>query len=114
MTDIAGSGCEPRTTDDKSVEEATIPQSASTAILPAEKNGTEGKDENADEVEPSRCRSMWDRVVKSYWENEFVCLAIIAILLARAYPPLGAKYLAPDITSTWLAVIFIFSKFPGK
>jgi sodium/bile acid cotransporter 7 len=29
-------------------------------------------------------------------------------LLARAYPPLGAVYLAPEITATWIAVIFIF------
>jgi sodium/bile acid cotransporter 7 len=43
-----------------------------------------------------------------YWKNEFLILIVLAILLARAYPPLGAIYLAPKITATWVAVIFIF------
>ena len=51
------------------------------------------------------------RMIKFYWDNEFVILVVIAILLARAYPPLGATYLAPQITATWIAVIFIFSTF---
>lgn len=33
---------------------------------------------------------------------------VIVILLAYAYPPIGAIYLAPQITATWIAVIFIF------
>lgn len=55
-------------------------------------------------------RRVIDRVMAFYWDNEFVCLVVIVILLARAYPPLGAEYLAPEITSTWIAVIFIFSE----
>lgn len=43
-----------------------------------------------------------------YWANEFVILVILAISLARAYPPLGNTYLAPEITSSWIAVMFIF------
>jgi len=35
-------------------------------------------------------------------------LAILAIILAKAYPPLGATYLKPKITASWIAVIFIF------
>jgi sodium/bile acid cotransporter 7 len=35
-------------------------------------------------------------------------LIVLVILLAKLYPPLGAQYLAPDITATWLAVVFIF------
>ena len=58
----------------------------------------------------SKCRKLWDRTVLFYWDNEFVILVVVAILLARAYPPLGAVYLAPQITSDWIAVIFIFSK----
>ncbi|CAB9510746.1 bile acid cotransporter 7 [Seminavis robusta] len=50
----------------------------------------------------------WERFVKFYWANEFVILIVIVILLARAYPPLGAVYLAPHITATWIAVVFIF------
>ena len=48
------------------------------------------------------------KLIAWYFDNEFLLLIIIAILLAKAYPPLGAKYLKPDITSTWIAVILIF------
>jgi hypothetical protein len=75
-----------------------------------EKNAADGNDNSTVEVDPSCYRRVRDRVIKGYRDNEFVCLAVIAILLARAYPPLGAEYLVPDITSSWLAVIFIFSK----
>lgn len=40
--------------------------------------------------------------------NSFLILVIAAILLAYAYPPIGAIYLAPQITATWIAVMFIF------
>lgn len=58
--------------------------------------------------EASNKPSCWKRIVRFYWSNEFVLLIIAVILLARAFPPLGATYLAPDITATWIAVIFIF------
>lgn len=48
------------------------------------------------------------RWIDFYWNNEFLILIVLVILLARLYPPLGAQYLAPDITATWLAVVFIF------
>lgn len=57
-----------------------------------------------DELKPTR----WQRFVKFYWDYEFLILVVIVIMLARAYPPLGAIYLAPQITATWIAVIFIF------
>lgn len=43
-----------------------------------------------------------------YRANDFSIHILAAIGLARAYPPLGAEYLAPDITAKWLAVCFIF------
>jgi solute carrier family 10 (sodium/bile acid cotransporter), member 7 len=43
-----------------------------------------------------------------YVEHEFLLLIIVSILIAKAYPPLGATYLQPKITSTWIAVIVIF------
>lgn len=46
----------------------------------------------------------------TYRRNEVFVLVVCAILLARAYPPLGAVYFAPQVTSTWIAVIFIFGK----
>lgn len=52
-----------------------------------------------------QCRS---KLIAWYFENEFLILIIIAILLAKAYPPIGAEYLKPDITATWIAVVIIF------
>lgn len=47
-------------------------------------------------------------LAKFYWTNEFLILILVAILIAFAYPPLGAIYLAPKVTATWIAVMFIF------
>jgi solute carrier family 10 (sodium/bile acid cotransporter), member 7 len=62
------------------------------------------------EAKSSLCCSptLRQKLVAFYWEQEFLILIIVAILLAKAYPPLGADYLKPDITSTWIAVIIIF------
>ncbi len=51
------------------------------------------------------------RSISFYHANEFLILVVLAILLAKAYPPLGKVYVAPQITATWIAVIIIFSKF---
>lgn len=48
----------------------------------------------------------WAQLVTQ--ENEFVILILISIALARAFPPLGAEYLQPQITASWIAVIIIF------
>jgi solute carrier family 10 (sodium/bile acid cotransporter), member 7 len=53
-------------------------------------------------------RTCLQKCIKYYWEYEFLILVMFSILLARAYPPLGATYLAPDITADWIAVLFIF------
>ena len=44
-----------------------------------------------------------------YAANSFLLKALLAILLAKVFPPAGAIYLHPEITSTWMAVIFIFT-----
>lgn len=52
--------------------------------------------------------SLWKRFVTFYWDNEFLILVVLSICLAKAYPPLGADYLAKEITASWIAVIIIF------
>ena len=47
-------------------------------------------------------------LLKFYNQYEFLILVVCAILIAKAYPPLGAVHLAPQITATWIAVILIF------
>ncbi|GKY93561.1 hypothetical protein MPSEU_000323500 [Mayamaea pseudoterrestris] len=65
-------------------------------------------DNDETDVEVSCCRRFVNRLLAIYWSNEFLFLVVLSILLARAYPPLGAVYLAPDYTASWIAVIFIF------
>lgn len=70
--------------------------------------------QNNDENNKNDAPSKWQRLVDFYWENEFVILVVLVILLARAYPPLGAEYLAEEITASWIAVIFIFSEYSTR
>ena len=48
------------------------------------------------------------RLVDFYFKNEFLIMILLAIALAKAYPPLGADYLKPEITATWVSVVIIF------
>jgi hypothetical protein len=56
-------------------------------------------------------KKVWIWWCHVYAKNSFLILVVLAVLLALAYPPLGAVYLAPEITATWIAVIFIFGTF---
>jgi solute carrier family 10 (sodium/bile acid cotransporter), member 7 len=58
-----------------------------------------------DEQQPT---SWGRRFCDFYTKQEFLILVVLAIPLARAYPQLGAYYLHPKYTATWLAVSFIF------
>ena len=58
--------------------------------------------------EPQSQRTLLRRAVDFYWKQEFLILVVLAIPLARAYPQLGAVYLKPKITATWIAVVLIF------
>ena len=57
---------------------------------------------------PARASSFCRRCNDAYAKNSFLVLVVFAILFAYAYPPLGATYLQPDVTSDWIAVILIF------
>lgn len=54
------------------------------------------------------CHQFWLDVLAFYNANSFPVKAVLAILLASAYPRLGAEYVHPQITATWIAVLFIF------
>ena len=64
-----------------------------------------------EENETSLCWRIARRMCQFYWNNEFACSVVVAVLLAWIYPPLGADYLVPKITSTWIAVMLIFSEY---
>ncbi|KAL7541024.1 hypothetical protein ACHAXR_010570 [Thalassiosira sp. AJA248-18] len=75
------------------------------------KDGNESFDENAPQPQPQLIplhKRLYQKWQKIYATHSFLVLVICAILLAYAYPPLGATYLAPQITATWIAVMFIF------
>jgi len=63
------------------------------------------------EESPKSCmRKVWTLFVKFLNDNSFVVEIIAVIILAYIYPPLGAEYLAPQVTASWIAVVLIFGK----
>lgn len=67
--------------------------------------GSVEQEPDVDEKEKPSCQQRW---VDFFWEQELLILMALGILLARAYPKLGAVYVQPDITATWIGVVFIF------
>jgi len=65
-------------------------------------------EEEPEAPEKSGAAKFCECLQKFYSKNQFLILIILAILLAKAYPPLGAIYVAPNITATWIAVMYIF------
>ena len=68
----------------------------------------EPEPEQQEQSTPPCHKRLYQKWQSIYTKHSFLILVIIAILLAYAYPPLGATYLAPQITATWIAVMFIF------
>jgi len=68
----------------------------------------EPEDENDNEEKPTLCQKVCKRLYEIYDTYMFLILVVISLPIAYAYPPLGAKYLAPQITASWVAVLFIF------
>jgi len=83
-------------------EEVQIPSSGRLS------NVNYDSDDDDDEEELTSRQKFRKRFWDFYETNEFLILVVIAICLARAYPPLGAEYLKPKITAGWIAVILIF------
>ncbi|GKY93562.1 hypothetical protein MPSEU_000323600 [Mayamaea pseudoterrestris] len=63
---------------------------------------------SSDDEDSSRSRRYYKRLCQLLETNHFLIAFILSILLARAYPPLGAVYLHPKITASWVAVVIIF------
>ena len=61
--------------------------------------------------EKAKAKTFMQKLVAFYRRYDFLILLILVVLLAKAYPPLGAEYLVPKITATWIAVMYIFCKF---
>eukprot|EP00522_Entomoneis_paludosa_P010507 CAMPEP_0172447304 /NCGR_PEP_ID=MMETSP1065-20121228/6634_1 /TAXON_ID=265537 /ORGANISM="Amphiprora paludosa, Strain CCMP125" /LENGTH=423 /DNA_ID=CAMNT_0013198567 /DNA_START=174 /DNA_END=1445 /DNA_ORIENTATION=+ len=89
-------------------EEETAKDATGTTTTPAVDETTTSAATTTPHDDKPSPPSFTARLCDFYWQNEFLILVICAICLARAYPPLGAEYLAPDITATWIAVCIIF------
>jgi len=59
-------------------------------------------------AEETRQQQSKRRIVTFFFTYDFPIAILIVIGLAKAYPPLGAIYLAPNITATWVAIILMF------
>jgi len=106
MTGTASPDINGKSKEDVKVEEKEDPNE-SASVLPSNLNIDALSDDSAEDAPPPTLK---ERLIKLWWEYEFLFLVIVAIGLARAYPPLGAEFVAPDITATWIAVMLIFGK----
>ena len=71
--------------------------------------GDGGDSRQQDSSQPQQAKQMLaKRLYQVYRTYEFLILVLFAIVLARAYPPLGGIYLAPKITAGWIYVCIIF------
>jgi hypothetical protein len=72
---------------------------------------TTAQDEPSTTTKEEPPRKTWFRkLIDFYNDYDFFILLVTVILLAYAYPPLGATYLQPQITASWIAVMYIFCK----
>ena len=79
-------------------------------ILPQSESAVNKEPVDLLQLEPPqpRIKRICQTAGRIYHQNSFLILVSCALLLAYAYPPLGAIYVAPHVTATWIAVIFIF------
>lgn len=95
-------------TTNRDQEEDDYKNEKETSINTNEKDDVEATTTTNKEENTSKLALFQQKCIQFYWVNEFLILVVIVICLAKAYPPLGAEYLYPQITATWMAVIFIF------
>jgi len=68
------------------------------------------EDENDCKVKKLSLGSLWGEITSIYYKYSFLVGCVMSILVAYAYPPMGALYLKPNITASWITVIFVFCK----
>ncbi|KAL7565450.1 hypothetical protein ACA910_020834 [Epithemia clementina (nom. ined.)] len=86
-----------------------VEQAENSIVTEDDTNTSDVKDcKNVEVGEGEEKPSFKKRLLAFYHTYEFLLLILTVICLARAYPPLGAEYVAPQITASWCAVMFIF------
>lgn len=63
------------------------------------------------EKSPSCVDTSWETLIDFFNRNSLVVLIFCAITFSYIYPALGAVYLHPNITASWVAVLVIFCEY---
>ena len=63
-----------------------------------------------DDDQRRRKKQIAFRACEMYQKNQITILILLAITLAFAYPPLGAKYLQPQLITRWIVVPYVLCK----
>jgi len=100
--------------NDESLDEKTASEPSTVVIsneyLQEKDANTRSTLKETDTAKANCLTKTWHSWCNIYAKYSFLILIVLAVALAKAYPPLGAIYLKPQITATWIAVIFIFCK----
>lgn len=80
----------------------------STEVSTSKKGATDSFPASSCSAEETRQQQSKRRIVSFFFTYDFPIAILIVIGLAKAYPPLGAVYLVPNITATWVAIILMF------
>jgi hypothetical protein len=80
------------------------------SILSLSMDSTQGYDVESNRQEYTQT-SWKEYVIQFYKKDSLLIDVLLAILIAKIYPPLGAEFLFPEITAHWVAVIVIFCKY---
>jgi solute carrier family 10 (sodium/bile acid cotransporter), member 7 len=94
--------------DDSDIEPSAVDSSDDAVASSQDKEAKEAQQLQGVVAAAAAASSWGRRAWDFYTKQEFLILVVLAIPLARLYPQLGAYYLHPKYTATWLAVSFIF------
>jgi hypothetical protein len=85
-------------------------EQSSTLTLQKPRKNYDQAGNHSNESIPGFLQKGWIKWQAFYVKYTIILLLIVYVCLARAYPKLGAVYLKPEITSSWMAVCFVFGK----
>ena len=86
----------------------TIKKKNGMRSVPEQSNGDSAGNSDDDNSHDDNPQTWKEKFVHFYAKEGLLIEVLMAILLARAYPKLGAIYLFPEVTAHWIAVIIIF------
>lgn len=83
----------------------------STQRFDVESNPSQRRQQQHEEEENEATRQSWKELAVQFYKKDSLLIdVLLAIVVAKIYPRLGAEFLYPEITAHWVAVIVIFCK----